>query len=67
VIDRLENELEELTAQLESLIVPHEGSKDNSLFLKYANLKKELDTEIHEWEQLHKELAELRKNRHYED
>jgi len=62
-IDRLENELEELTAQLESLIVPYEGSKDNSLFLKYENLKKELDARMHEWEQLHKELAELKKNR----
>ncbi|MDD5621981.1 MAG: ABC-F family ATP-binding cassette domain-containing protein [Actinomycetota bacterium] len=66
-IDRLENELEEITGQLESLVVSHEGSRDNSLFLKYANQKKELDAKMHEWEQLHKELKELKKNRHYED
>src|SRR4030043_1248752 len=66
-IDRLENELEELTGQLEFLIIPSEGSKDNSLFLKYANQKKKLDAKIHEWEQLHIELTELKKNRYYGD
>jgi len=66
-IDRLENELEELTGQFESLVVPHEGSEDSSLFLRYANQKKELDAKMNEWEQLHTELTELKKNRHYED
>src|SRR4030066_1079493 len=66
-IERLESELEELISQLETTTVPYERPRDNSLFLKYANQKKELDAKIHEWEQLHKELAELKKNRHYGD
>ncbi|OGD36974.1 glycosyl transferase family 2 [Candidatus Atribacteria bacterium RBG_16_35_8] len=66
-IERLENELEELTGQLESPTVPHEGSGDNSLFLRYANQKKELDAKMYEWEQLHIELTELKKNRYYGD
>ena len=64
-IDHLESELEELTGKLESLIVSYEGSSDSSLFLKYANQKKELNAKMHEWEQLHKELTELKKNRYY--
>src|SRR4030043_397223 len=66
-IERLENELEELTGQFESPTVPHEGSGDNSLFLRYANQKKELDANMYEWEQLHIELTELKKNRYYGD
>ncbi|MBE3093130.1 MAG: hypothetical protein IMZ63_03305 [Actinobacteria bacterium] len=66
-IERLENELKELTGQLESPTVSYEGPKDHSLFLKYANQKKELDAKMHEWEQLHTELTELKKNRHYGD
>jgi len=66
-IEQLENELEELTGKFESPIVPHEGSGDNSLFLRYANQKKELDAKMHEWEQLHTELTELKKNRYYGD
>lgn len=66
-IDRLEVELEELTGKLESITGLHKGTEDNSLFLKYANLKKELDSKMREWEELHIELTELKKNRYYED
>jgi ATP-binding cassette subfamily F protein 3 len=66
-IEQLENELEELTVRLESPTVSHAGPEDHSLFLRYANQKKELDAKMHEWEQLHTELTELKKNRHYGD
>jgi ATP-binding cassette, subfamily F, member 3 len=66
-IERLENELEELTGLLESPTVSHESPGDHSLFLRYANQKKELDAKMHEWEQLHIELMELKKNQYYRD
>jgi len=66
-IERLENELEELAGQFEPPTVLREGPGDSSLFLKYANQKKELDAKMHEWEKLHTELAELKKNWHYGD
>jgi len=66
-IERLENELEELTGQFESPTVSQEGPEDHSLFLRYANQKKELDAKMHEWEQLHTELTDLKKNPHYGD
>lgn len=66
-IEQLENELKELTGQLDSSTVSYTGPESQSLFLKYANQKKELDAKIHEWEQLHTELTELEKNRHYGD
>lgn len=66
-INRLENELEELTGRFESTKDRYRDSGDNALFLRYADKKKELDTKIHKWEKLNSELVELRKNPYYED
>jgi len=66
-IERLEKEMKELTVQLESPMVSYADPGNQSIFLKYANQKKELDTKMHEWEHLHAELMELKKNRYYED
>jgi len=66
-IERLENELEELTDQFESQTVSCTGPDSQSIFLKYADQKKELDAKMHEWEQLHSELTELKKNQNYDD
>ena len=67
MIGRLENELEEMTGQFDSPTVSNTGPESNLLFFKYANQKKELDTKMHEWEQLHADLAELKKNPLYGD
>jgi len=56
-----------LTGQLDSPTVSYTGLESQSLFLRYANQKKELDAKMHEWEQLHTELIELKKNRYYGD
>ena len=66
-IEQLENELEELTGQFDSPTISHTGPESQLLFLRYANQKKELDAKMHEWEQLHKELTELKKNQYYGD
>lgn len=67
VIERFEKEIEELTDRLKSPAVYSSNPKDNSIFLRYANCKKELDVKMHEWEQLQAELAELKKDRYYKD
>ncbi len=66
-IKSLENELEELTGRFESAASRHGDSGDNTLFLRYADRKKELDAKIHEWEKLNSEIAELKKNPYYGD
>lgn len=66
-IERLEKEIEELTGQFESQTVSYTDPESQSIFLKYANQKKELDAKMHEWEQLQIELTELKKNRYYGD
>jgi len=66
-IERIESVLKELTGQLDLPTVSQTSSESQSLFLRYANQKKELDTKMHEWEQLHAELAEFKNSRHYED
>jgi ATP-binding cassette, subfamily F, member 3 len=66
-IERLEKELEELTGKLDSPLISYKDPDSQSLFLRYANQKKELDDKMHEWEQLHIELTELKKNRYYGD
>ncbi len=66
-IEQLEKEMEELTGQFESQAVSYTDPESQSIFLRYADQKKELDAKMHEWEQLHSELTELKKNRYYGD
>ncbi len=66
-VERLESELEELTGQFDSTTVSYTDPKSQLLFSRYADRKKELDARMHEWEQLHTELTELKKNQHYRD
>ena len=60
-IEGLESRLKELSKQLAApdLYVDPESQ---SVFIRYANQKKELDTKMQEWEKLHAELEEIKKN-----
>jgi len=60
-IGRLENELQDLSKQLESPVISRENSEDQSIFIRYGQQKTELDLKMHEWEKLNTELNELRK------
>ncbi len=63
-IEGLERELTELTLQFESL-ERHPSDKDpenNTLFIKYGELKKTLDKKMDEWEKLHSEFEDLKKS-----
>jgi len=66
-IESLEEELTELSAQFES---PDQDPYDqdqgnNTLFIKYGELKKTLDKKMDEWEKLHSELEDLKKSPYY--
>lgn len=61
-IERLENELEGLSKQLESpSVIDYNNKEEQSVFLKYGECKKELDEKMAKWETLHAELNILRK------
>ncbi len=66
-IESLEEELTELSAQFESPDqVPYDQDQgNNSLFIKYAELKKTLEKKMDEWEKLHSELEDLKKSPYY--
>ncbi len=66
-IESLEEELTGLSAQFES---PDQAPYDqdqgnNTLFIKYGELKKTLDKKMDEWEKLHSELEDLKKSPYY--
>ena len=66
-IESLEEELTGLSAQFES---PDQAPYDqdqgnNTLFIKYGELKKTLDKKMNEWEKLHSELEDLKKSPYY--
>lgn len=65
-IEGLEKELEELSKQLATPVL-YMDQKSQSVFTRYANQKKELDTKMQEWEKLHAELEELKNNCHFDD
>ena len=60
-IGRLENELQDLSKQLESPVISNEDPSAQSIFTIYGLQKTELDLKMHEWEKLNTELNELRK------
>jgi ATP-binding cassette subfamily F protein 3 len=66
-IESLEEELTELSAQFESPDqVPYDQDQgNNSLFIKYGELKKTLEKKMDEWEKLHSELEDLKKSPYY--
>ena len=64
-IEELENELDELTEQLESQDSYNKDPGNNSLFIKYGELKKNMDLKMDEWEKLHSEFEELKKSPYY--
>jgi len=64
-IEELENELDELTEQLESQDSYNKAPGNNSLFIKYGELKKNMDLKMDEWEKLHSEFEELKKSPYY--
>ncbi|HAJ94916.1 MAG TPA: glycosyl transferase family 2 [Actinobacteria bacterium] len=64
-IDHLENELKRLTDRFRSPENLAGDQNDSSLFLKYKKQKDSLDLEMKKWEQLLKQLAELKKNKYY--
>ncbi|MCJ7473165.1 MAG: ATP-binding cassette domain-containing protein [Actinobacteria bacterium] len=64
-IEELENELDELTEQLESQDSYNKDPGNNSLFIKYGELKKNMDLNMDEWEKLHSEFEELKKSPYY--
>lgn len=66
-IEQLEKELKDLEGQFDSTTVSYTGPGSQLLFSRYADRKKGLDARMHEWEQLHAELTELKKNQYYRD
>ncbi len=64
-IEHLENEIKKLTDRFRSSENLIGGQNDSSLFLKYEKQKDKLDSEMKKWEQLLKQLAELKKSKHY--
>ena len=65
-IEELESEMAELAEQLESQDSSNEeDSGNNSIFIKYGDLKKDLDQKMAEWEILHSEFEDLKKNPYY--
>ena len=62
-IERLENELEELSKQIESpSAIGYDDIQGQSIFVKFGECKKELDEKIAQWENLHTALNELKKS-----
>lgn len=60
-IEGLESRLKELSKQLAAPDL-YMDPESQSVFIRYANQKKELDTKMQEWEKLHAELEEIKKN-----
>ncbi|MES0342457.1 MAG: hypothetical protein ABUK08_09130, partial [Candidatus Humimicrobiaceae bacterium] len=59
-------EMAKLAEQLDSQDSSNEeDSGNNSIFIKYGDLKKDLDQKMAEWEILHSEFEELKKNPYY--
>ena len=66
-IESLEEELTELSTRFES---PDQAPYDqdqgnNTLFIKYGELKKTLEKKMDEWEKLHSEFEDLKKSSYY--
>lgn len=64
-IEELENELDELTEQLGSQDSSNKTLGNNSLFIKYGELKKNMDQKMDEWEKLHSDFEDLKKSSYY--
>lgn len=60
-IEGLESRLKELSKQLAAPDL-YMDPESQSVFIRYANQKKELDTKMQEWEKLHAKLEEIKKN-----
>lgn len=58
-IEGLEKSLAKLTVELESGDSSNKVGGDQTLFIKYGELKKELDQNMSEWEELHSEFENL--------
>jgi ATP-binding cassette subfamily F protein 3 len=59
-IDRLENELLELSKQMETPSALSLDPTDHSIFIRYGQKKDALDLKMREWEKMNHELSELR-------
>jgi len=59
-IEKLELEMEEISAKLSE---PEKLNGDHSLFEKYDKLKKQLESEMANWEKLNEQLEELKQQR----
>ena len=66
-IEELEGKLDKIAKELESLDQDTSSGTpgDKSLFIKYGDLKKELDQKMIEWEKLHSEFEKLKKSPYY--
>jgi len=64
-IEELEKELDELIEQLGSQDSSNKTLGNNSLFIKYGELKKNMDQKMDEWEKLHSEFEDLKKSPYY--
>lgn len=59
-IEKLEAEMEEISTKLSD---PAQINGDHSLFEKYDLLKKQLETEMANWEKMNEQLDELKQQR----
>jgi ATP-binding cassette, subfamily F, member 3 len=64
-IEELEDELNKIAKQLESLDSSNEIIGNNTSFIKYGKLKKNMDQKMDEWEKLHSGFEALKKDPYY--
>jgi len=64
-IEHLEAEIKKMTEIFQSPQELHMDRDNKSLFTKYEQLKKELDQRLGCWEDLHRQLSELKKSKYY--
>ena len=64
-LTHLESRIKELTDIFHDPEKLEDSEESKTLYIKYEDLKKELDKKLQQWEELHENLSRLKESKYY--